>query len=190
MQLVVLRELRGPTETPPAQPALEGPLLSMGPVVRGEVGALAEGSAAVTALVGAPAHGVACLPIADEVCLAAAGRWEGSHLRFMGLEVLTKVCVLHKSSAAVCTLMVLLILDSHSDTWERWRRVTRQRAGALAAEARHEDEAFPAGLTWRGPLPNVDLLLSLLKGHSGPEGSWANFTCVDSGLLQERLAHH
>lgn len=189
----MLGELRGSAETLPTQLALEGHLVGVGPVVRDEVGALAEGFAAVAALESSLPDIVVLLPVANEVCPVAGQRRRKGFRCLVGLEVLTKVHVLDESPAAVDTLIVVLrIRDSHTDTWELGERhpgrlVTGRRA-LTSAEARHEEEAFVL-LTLMGILPSVHLLVSL-KGHSGTEGSWAKFTFVDAGLLGGRLADH
>lgn len=190
----MLGELRGSAETLPAQPALEGPLVSVDPVVRDEVGTLAEGFAAVAALVGSLPDVVVLLPVANEVCRAAGQRRRKGLCRLMGLEMLTKMHVLDESSAAVDTLVIVLrVRDSHTDAWElRERlpgRLVSERNALTSAEAGHKDQAFSALLTLIGCLLSVDLLVSL-KGRLGTEGSLAKFIFVDAGLLGGRLAHH
>lgn len=168
--------------------------MRVNPVVRDEVGALAEGFAAVAALEGSLPDIVVLLLVANEVCPAPGQRrWKGFY-SLVGLEVLTKVHVLDESPAAVDTLVVVLrIRDSHTDTWELGERLPGRlvsgRRALTSAEAWHEEEAFSALLTLTGFLPSVHLLMSL-KGHSGTEGSSAKFTFVDAGLLGGRLADH
>lgn len=80
--------------------------------------ALTEGSAAVAALVGSLPNIVVPLLISNQMRpVAGQHRWKGLS-SLVGLEMLKKMHILDKSSAALDTLIVaLLTVDPLRDTW-------------------------------------------------------------------------
>lgn len=115
----------------------------------------------------------------------------------MGFEMLKKMHILDKSSAALDTfIVVLLTVNSEVATdvgmrgeWLSAFAASRALRPRMSLLESGEGEGCSAWLAFQGLLLTVDLLISL-AGRLGPKASSTKFTFAMFGLSEERPSVH